>query len=178
MFGTCALPHDVFGTCPFLAQATAPEPKAMPRPVQTVMPLCIPLARRDAQEEALVRRALHLQHMQWCQEVGVPLWVHDCPEATDPSMQSELAIAAEETELDKVILRIMGVSVAALSAASLACATLGRGREGHAQRFEASRQWGVCVCLGAPCLTGLALAGLVQGGEGRPCNGCGSQACA
>jgi hypothetical protein len=92
-----------------IAQATAPEPKALPRPVQTMMPLCIPLARRDVGEEALLRRGLHLHHMQWCAETGVPLWVDDCPEATDPSLQGDIAIAAEETELDKQILRIMGV---------------------------------------------------------------------
>ena len=103
----------------------------MPRPVQTVMPLCIPVVRREGLEEAVVRRSLHLQHMQWCEEGGVPLWVQDCPEATDASLQGDLAIAAEETELDKVILRAMGVRA-------------GNQTRSTPQRALAS---GVCVCL-------------------------------
>ena len=83
--------------------------------MQTVLQLALPLlassGHRPDADDAFWRRLSAAQHMQWCADVGVPLWVPDCPEACDPTLADpSAALAAERTELDKLALRMLGVT--------------------------------------------------------------------
>ena len=96
-----------------LCKATTPEPKANPKPVQTTMPLAVPLCGRNAaNEDSLLRKRVYLQQLQWCLSSGVDVWTDDCPEKVGLSLdavalavQGQDALVQEEKDMDKALLR-------------------------------------------------------------------------
>lgn len=96
-----------------ILQASNPEPRAMPRPVQTVLDLALPLAlapgRAFADDDAALRRQLRAAHWQWCAANGVPLVTDDSPDAAGTNADPEGALSSEQTELDKLALRMFSV---------------------------------------------------------------------
>ena len=76
-------------------------------------------------------------------DMAVPLWASDCPEAEDAlASNPDIAVVAEQTELDKIALRMFGVRTVMPTSAALGG---GGGGHGAVHVCTQGRSWGMCV---------------------------------